>query len=119
MTIGCLGVYLVRILWLQGFPDQAIRSATDAVDEARESNHALSLCYALLGAAWTMLWVDDLAAAERYIVMLLDYSVRLGPALRRAWGRSFQKVLAIRRDDFGPRIKGAARRFCRIRRRDV
>jgi hypothetical protein len=78
MTIGCLGVYLVRILWLQGFPDQAIRSATDAVDEARESNHALSLCYALLGAAWTMLWVDDLAAAERYIVMLLDYSARLG-----------------------------------------
>jgi hypothetical protein len=98
-------VYLARILRLQGFPDEAIRTAKGAVDEARESNHALSLCYALLGAAWTMLWVEDLAAAERYIVMLLDHSARLGLALWRAWVRIFQEVLVIRRYDFGPGLR--------------
>jgi hypothetical protein len=98
-------VYLARILWLQGFPDEAIRTAKGAVDEARESNHALSLCYALAGAAWTMLGVEDLAAAERYTVMLLDHSARLGLALWRAWVRIFQEVLVIRRYDFGPGLR--------------
>jgi hypothetical protein len=98
-------VYLARILWLQGFPDEAIHTAKGAVDAARESNHALSLCYALLGAAWAMLWVEDLAAAERYIVMLLDHSARLGLALWRAWVRIFQEVLVIRRYDFGPGLR--------------
>jgi predicted ATPase len=94
--------YLAQILWLQGFPDEAMRTAKDAVDEAREINHAISLCYALAHAASPiMLWVGDLAAAERYIAMLLDHSARYALPSWGVLGRAFQGVLAIRRGDFG------------------
>ena len=42
---------LARILWLQGFPDQAVSTARLAVEEAEASGHALSLCHALAQAA--------------------------------------------------------------------
>jgi len=91
---------LARILWLQGFPEEAMRAANGAVEEARETNHALSLCYALAHAACpTMLWVEDLAAAERYIAMLLDHSRRHGLPSWGALGRTFQGVFVIRRGD--------------------
>ena len=41
---------LARILWLQGFPDQALRTAQGNVEDARAIDHALSLCYALEAA---------------------------------------------------------------------
>jgi predicted ATPase/DNA-binding winged helix-turn-helix (wHTH) protein len=39
-------VVFARILWLQGFPDQARRTAQGTVDESRALNHAASLCSA-------------------------------------------------------------------------
>jgi predicted ATPase len=95
-------MYLARILWLRGFSDEAVRSAKDAADEAREINHPFSLCDALAFAACPiMLWVGDLAAVERYIAMLLDHSARYALPSWSALGRTFQEVLAIRRGDFG------------------
>jgi predicted ATPase len=97
---------LARVLWLQGFPDQAMRTAKSAVEEARETNHALSLCYALAHAACpTMLWVEDLAAPEADIVMLIDLSTRHALPSWGALGRAFQGVLAIRRGDFDPGLR--------------
>jgi tetratricopeptide (TPR) repeat protein len=98
--------YFARILWFQGFPDEAMRTARDAVDEAREINHVVSLCYALaVGVCPIMLWVEDLAAAERYIGMLLDHSARYALP---SWGtldRTFEVVLLTRRGDFGPGLR--------------
>jgi len=91
---------LARVLWLQGFPDQAMRAAKGAVEEARETDDALSLCYALAHAACPiMLWVEDLAAPEADIEMLLDLSTRHALPSWGALGRAFQGVLAIRRGD--------------------
>ena len=44
-------MFLSRILWLQGFPDQAIRTAERCVADARASNHVVSLCYVLAHSA--------------------------------------------------------------------
>ena len=94
--------YLALILWFQGFPDEAVRTAKAAVDEAREINQTLSLCFALgIAAGPIMLWVGDLAAAERYIAMLLDHSARHGLPSWGTLGRTYQGVLATRRGDFG------------------
>jgi predicted ATPase len=99
-------MYLSRILWLQGFPDEAMRTAKDAVNEAREINHAVSLGYVRTFAACPiMLWVGDIAAAESYIAMLVDHSARYALPSRGALGRTFQGVLPIRRGDFGPGLK--------------
>jgi hypothetical protein len=77
-----------------------VRTAESSIEDARATNHAISLCYALaLAASPIALWVGDLAAAEHYVTMLLDHSTRHALALWRAWGRSHQGVLVIRRGD--------------------
>jgi predicted ATPase/DNA-binding winged helix-turn-helix (wHTH) protein len=93
-------VYLARILWLQGLPDQAMRTAESSVADTRAINHAMSLGLALAVAACPIaLWVGDLTAAEHYVEMLLDHSTTYALARWRALGRSHQGVLVIQRGD--------------------
>jgi hypothetical protein len=93
-----MSAFLGRVLWLQGFPDQAMRVAHSSVEDARAANHTISLCVALAYAACPLaLLTGDLAAAEHYSAMLLDHSTRHALALWRACGRAFQGVLVIQR----------------------
>jgi predicted ATPase/DNA-binding winged helix-turn-helix (wHTH) protein len=92
--------FLARVLWLQGFPDQATRAAHSSVEDARAANHTISLCQALAHAACPIaLLTGDLAAAEHYGTMLLDHSTRHALALWRACGRSFQGLAVIQHGD--------------------
>jgi len=89
---------LALILWLQGFPDQAMRTAQKTIENARAQNHTISLCYALSTAACPVaLWVGDLEAAERYVSMLLDHSAKLGMAVWQAGGRCLKGALLLKR----------------------
>ena len=91
---------LARILWLQGFPDQAHRTAHSAVEEARATDHALTLCSTLANSACPIaLLVGDLSAAEQHVGMLLDHSERYALDYWRAWGRSFEGALAVKRGE--------------------
>jgi predicted ATPase len=97
-------IVLAVILWLQGFPDQAIGTVQRTIERARASDHAISLCYTLARAACPVaLWVGDLAAAQRYVSMLLDHSTKLAMAVWQAEGRCFKGMLLIKRggDDTG------------------
>jgi predicted ATPase/DNA-binding winged helix-turn-helix (wHTH) protein len=97
LTASCT---LARILWLQGFPDQAMRTAQSSVDEARAADHALSLCNTLTQAACPIaLFVGDLAAAERYVAMLIEHSARHALTVRRAEGHCSRGALFIQRGD--------------------
>ena len=93
-------VFLAWSLWLQGFPDRALRAVESSLEDARAADHALSLCFALArGACPLALLVGDLAAAEHYLKILLDNSTRHSLAHWQAIGRGQQGVLAIRRGD--------------------
>jgi predicted ATPase len=92
---------LARILWLQGFPDQALRTAQANVEDARAIDHALSLCYALEAACLVPLWIADLPAAERSVAMLLDHSARHALTVWHARGRCLNGVLLIKRGEIG------------------
>jgi predicted ATPase len=93
-------VSLPRILWLQGFSDQAICTAQSSVEDAQAIDHAISVCFSLaLAACPIAFWVGDLAAAERYAKLLLDHSIRHGLAAWQSWGRSFEGALLIERGD--------------------
>jgi hypothetical protein len=93
-------VFLARVLWLQGFPDQAMRAAKCSIEDARAADHAVSLCQALaMGACQIALLVGDLATAEHYVGMLLDHSTRHGLTQWRVFGACQQGVLAIKRGD--------------------
>jgi predicted ATPase/DNA-binding winged helix-turn-helix (wHTH) protein len=91
-------VFLAWSLWLQGFPDQAMRTAESSIADASATNHAISLCFALAqGACRIALFTGDLAAAERYTGMLLDHSPV--PSRWRDYGRLYEGVLVVKRGD--------------------
>ncbi len=93
-------MYLARILWLQGCPEQAARVAEADVEDARATNHVLSLCNALAGAACPIaLLTGDLAAAERYATILLDRTAREALEIWRAHGLCFEGEVLRRRGD--------------------
>jgi predicted ATPase/DNA-binding winged helix-turn-helix (wHTH) protein len=91
---------LARILWLQGFPDQALRAAQANVEQALAVGDAISVCYALAAAACPVaLWVGDLPAAERSVSMLLECSERHALGAWNPWGWCFDGVLLVKRGD--------------------
>src|SRR4030095_2062736 len=91
---------LSRLLWMQGFPDQAVRSAQSALDGARATNHALTLCNALAHAACAIaLYVGDLASAERSVTALLDHSAKHALTMWNALGGCLKGTLLLARGD--------------------
>jgi predicted ATPase/DNA-binding winged helix-turn-helix (wHTH) protein len=92
---------LARILWVQGLADEAMRTAERSIEEARETRHAIPLCYALaLAGCPIALWAGDLVAAERCTSALIECSKRHRLTLWQAWGRYYQGVLEVNRGDF-------------------
>ena len=93
-------VFLARVLWLQGFSDQAVRTAEISIAEAQATGHAISLCYALaLAACPTAFWVGNLAAAAHYTGMLLDHSRQHSLPHWAAFGSRFQRVVILKGSD--------------------
>ena len=93
-------VPLARVLWSQGFAQQAMSAARDSLEDARATDHANSLCYSLaLAACPIALLVGDLAAADHYVTMLLDLSTTHALARWRACGLSYHGALVSRRGD--------------------
>jgi hypothetical protein len=88
---------LAEIVWLKGSPDQAMRIVERNVAYAQNLNHELSLCNALgHGACPIALFVGDLAAAERYVTMLLERSIARVLPVWIATGHCLQAVLHIK-----------------------
>jgi predicted ATPase/DNA-binding winged helix-turn-helix (wHTH) protein len=91
---------LARVLWLQGFVDQAVRTAEISIGEAQATGHSASLCYALATSACPIaLWVGNLTAAAHYTGMLLDDSRKHGMPLWSAFGSRFQRVVGLKSGD--------------------
>jgi predicted ATPase len=91
--------FLARILWLQGFAEQAMRTAQSNVDEARAVGHPLSLCYALEASSAVMLFAGDLGTAERFMAMLLTDAEKRGFGAWNAWAKCLQGSVHIKRGD--------------------
>jgi predicted ATPase len=103
-------VSLVRIQWLQGFPDTAMHTAELITNDAVVSSRAVSLCYVLAVAACPIaLWNGDLVMAERFTAMLLDRSARHSLPFWRSVGQRHQGALSVRSGDLegGLRLLGA------------
>jgi predicted ATPase len=89
---------LAEALWLQGFPDQALRAARGSIAHAESRDHALSVCLSLSQSACPIaLLVGDLGLAERHVTTLLDRSAKHALPLWHATGRCLKAVIDIRR----------------------
>jgi len=92
--------YLARILWLQGFPNQAIRTSQTAIEDAEATKHALSICNVLVQAACPIaFWIGDLEAGGRYVTRLLDCSQQHDLIAWHKWGCCYEGILHLQRGD--------------------
>ncbi len=107
--------YHSRILWLQGFADQAMRSLECHVGDPRASDHPVSLAAALLQSACPVaLFVGDLTLAERYVKALMDLSARHALELWNLAGRCFGGVLLVKRGEIGAGLELLRTAFARV-----
>ena len=64
---------LARILWLQGFPDQAMAALHEAIDASRRADHWFSLYYTVCLAGCPLtLWIGDLAQTQAYLDLTVN-----------------------------------------------
>jgi predicted ATPase/DNA-binding winged helix-turn-helix (wHTH) protein len=92
--------FLPRVLWLQGFPDQAMHEADSVVRDADEAGQALALCLALSpGACPVALLAGDLTTAERFIALLHARAAALGLGFWQAEARCNEAILLAMRGD--------------------
>jgi hypothetical protein len=88
------------ILWVQGFPDQAILHARNAIADAGALDSGILLCttYALM-ACPVALYVGDLTTAESWAASLLDLAAKYSLSALNARGRALRGMLLLERGD--------------------
>ncbi|HVM97566.1 MAG TPA: AAA family ATPase [Candidatus Acidoferrales bacterium] len=94
-------ITLSRVLWLQGFADQALRVSEDNIEQASSIDHVLSLCNALVqGACPVALLAGVLPLAERFTTMVLQQTERHSFQIWHSYGQCFNGELLIKSGDF-------------------
>jgi predicted ATPase len=92
--------HLSRILWVQGYPDQAVQTAAAGVEEAAAVDHTTSLCFALAdGACPVSAWVGDAAATAHFADMLSERAEKLGLGIWHAYSLAWRGWLADRQGE--------------------
>jgi predicted ATPase len=94
---------LARVLWLQGYSDQAKTNAQAVFVEASAAGHERSLYESyVLGNATCLiqLMTGDLVDAEQSIEMLLELAWRKGANFWKVRAQCLKAVLLIKRGDF-------------------
>jgi len=85
---------LARVLWLQGYPDQALALARDLVSHALAVGHMYSLCYGLaVGACPVALFAGDTAQATAWAALLRERSLKSAFTYWKRWADCFDLAL--------------------------
>jgi len=88
------GSVLVRILWLQGLPEQAERLATRTVERARREGQSVAFAFALAFAACPLaLWIGRLDVARERVALLLRHTAEHSLVNYRAYALAFDALL--------------------------
>jgi len=86
---------LARILWIRGFPDQAMAAAAAAVAAAGNRGHSFALAYAVtFGALPVALWTGALEEARRLLELLAAHVV--GNQRMEEWRLCYGRALKLR-----------------------
>jgi predicted ATPase/DNA-binding winged helix-turn-helix (wHTH) protein len=89
-----------RVLWAQGFSDQATRLTESLVDYARSKDHVLLFLHTLiLGACPIVLLVGDLTTAGHHVRLAIDLAARHALGIWKAWAECYEGILLIKRGD--------------------
>jgi predicted ATPase/DNA-binding winged helix-turn-helix (wHTH) protein len=84
---------LARILWLQGFPDDAKKEADQCIAEALQVGHEQSTCWAIaFNICPVAIWRGDFGQAETLVSLLLERSQRVFEHYHE-WGLLYRQIL--------------------------
>ncbi|VVO86605.1 hypothetical protein PS838_02086 [Pseudomonas fluorescens] len=85
---------LARILWLQGQPEQAWRTARQALDIAIQIDHGTSICYTLALAGCPIAHYNgDTRTARELLRLLLEQAQKHSVLLFYTWARHYAQVI--------------------------
>jgi len=85
---------LARILWLQGFPEQAWRTANQALELAQQINHGTSICYTLaLAGVVIARYNGDEDTAQTLQALLLEHAHKHSVQLFKTWAGHYAGIL--------------------------
>jgi tetratricopeptide (TPR) repeat protein len=85
---------LARILWLQGQPEQAWRTARQALDIALQINHGTSICYTLaLAGCLIAHYNGDSKTARELLRLLLEQAQKHSVLLFYSWAQHYAQVI--------------------------
>jgi predicted ATPase/DNA-binding winged helix-turn-helix (wHTH) protein len=85
---------LARILWLQGQPEQAWRTARQALDIALQINHGTSICYTLaLAGCLIAQYNGDTRTARELLGLLLEQAQKHSVLLFYTWAQHYAQVI--------------------------
>jgi predicted ATPase/DNA-binding winged helix-turn-helix (wHTH) protein len=94
---------LARILWVQGFPDQARAAAADAVAAARKGAHPFAMVNALAyGSVPVALWTGEVEEARQQVAELTIHT--LGYQGTEPWRLSYAGIIRLRDGDERERL---------------
>ena len=86
--------FYAQVLWLQGFPDQALAASNRALDDAMTLNHDFSVLYALVfGVCPLSLERGDFGVTEEQISRMLQRQDTFRPM--QVWGQCYAGILGI------------------------
>jgi predicted ATPase len=85
----CCRAHSAMSLWMLGYPDQALRSAQDAVRLARELSHSFSTTVALNVVAWAHYHRGEYREATELARALVELATEQGFSLFHAHGLAF------------------------------
>jgi predicted ATPase/DNA-binding winged helix-turn-helix (wHTH) protein len=87
--------HLSRILWMQGYPDQATSVAAEGVAIAETLGYPPPLCHILVYAACPIaFWTGDVASARRYVTLLLQQSHE-SFGYWQSWRRCYENAVLL------------------------
>jgi predicted ATPase len=93
-------ITLARVLWLQGYADQARREIANTVEAAGSIHHTLTLAHVLSDAACPVaLMIGDLDLAEQYTAMLHEQTKTHSLDVWKTYADGFAGEILIRRGD--------------------
>ena len=97
-----LECYYARVLWLQGFGDQATRLTENLVGYARTKDHLVSFLLTLLFAACPIsLYVGDVTTADHHVRLAFDLAARHALGVWKDLAQCFEGAVLIKRGDHG------------------
>jgi predicted ATPase len=92
-------VTIARAMWITGFVDQGRKAALEAMDGARDLDHPITFCIALLHATCVLIWSGDWSHALDFSEAVIERAERYSLAPYRAVGTALKGEVMIHAGD--------------------